>query len=305
MIDVDTILSVFDSKGTLLKWLKNLDETIQNAELDYIDVNQSGNSFSFIFVYKNGNFVESPVVTLSGGGDSDIFVAVYNQTSLVDIGAALALNKLVLCFYNNRLYTYASTETIVSPPAVTVHFVSVEDKTVYMINVTDLGTWSTTSFELQSKLVSGTSIKTVNGTSLLGSGNISTKELPSITGHANKYLKVNSSGTGVEWGSVSGGGGTQLYLHTLSNSSETYYFISTSNTTISYDDVYQGYDVKGYLISVIYADDDVGARRNCLTFDAGMHSPSECYIDRVVFFNGTTWDTKTMSTSLTDTVTAL
>ena len=36
-------------------------------------------------------------------------------------------------------------------------------------------------------------------------------ELPSITGNADKVLKVNSGATGVEWGSVSGG--TQLYKH--------------------------------------------------------------------------------------------
>lgn len=40
------------------------------------------------------------------------------------------------------------------------------------------------------------------------------EELPSITGNANKYLKVNSGATDVEWGEVSGG--TKLYLHEVS-----------------------------------------------------------------------------------------
>lgn len=43
----------------------------------------------------------------------------------------------------------------------------------------------------QDALVSGTNIKTVNGTSLLGSGNISTAELPSVTSSDNgKVLRV-------------------------------------------------------------------------------------------------------------------
>lgn len=47
--------------------------------------------------------------------------------------------------------------------------------------------------EVQPTLVSGTNIKTVNGTSILGSGNISTVELPTVTASDNgKILQVVS-----------------------------------------------------------------------------------------------------------------
>lgn len=47
--------------------------------------------------------------------------------------------------------------------------------------------------EYQASLVSGTNIKTVNGTSLLGSGDISTAELPSVSASDNgKVLRVVS-----------------------------------------------------------------------------------------------------------------
>lgn len=50
---------------------------------------------------------------------------------------------------------------------------------------------SHTHSEYQVKLVSGTSIRTVNGTSLLGSGDIDTSELPAVTSSDNgKVLQV-------------------------------------------------------------------------------------------------------------------
>jgi hypothetical protein len=53
---------------------------------------------------------------------------------------------------------------------------------------------------VQPPLVSGTNIKTINNTSILGSGDIDTKELPASLGTAGQVLKVNSGATGVEWG---------------------------------------------------------------------------------------------------------
>ena len=49
----------------------------------------------------------------------------------------------------------------------------------------------------QTKLVSGTNIKTINNQSLLGSGNINTQELPSQTGNNGKILSTD--GTDASW----------------------------------------------------------------------------------------------------------
>ena len=52
----------------------------------------------------------------------------------------------------------------------------------------------------QANLVSGTNIKTINNTSLLGSGNITVDSLPSQTGQSGKFLTTN--GTSASWGSA-------------------------------------------------------------------------------------------------------
>lgn len=54
--------------------------------------------------------------------------------------------------------------------------------------------------EKQDKLVSGTNIKTINNTSLLGSGNISIDGLPSQTSQSGKFLTTN--GTDASWASL-------------------------------------------------------------------------------------------------------
>ena len=53
----------------------------------------------------------------------------------------------------------------------------------------------------QDILVSGTNIKTINNTSILGSGNISTSELPSQSGNNGKFLTTN--GSSASWATVS------------------------------------------------------------------------------------------------------
>lgn len=76
--------------------------------------------------------------------------------------------------------------------------------------VVDLGTVITAHQSLsgkQDKLVSGTNIKTINGNSLLGSGNLAVSGLPTVTSSDNdKVLKVVNGA----WAVAEGGGGSSL-----------------------------------------------------------------------------------------------
>ena len=66
-----------------------------------------------------------------------------------------------------------------------------------VVTAAEKTTWS----GKQDQLVSGTNIKTINGTSILGSGNISTSELPSQSGNSGKFLTTN--GTTASWETIS------------------------------------------------------------------------------------------------------
>lgn len=95
--------------------------------------------------------------------------------------------------------------------------------------VVDLGTVITAHQSLsgkQDKLVSGTNIKSINGVSLLGSGDLAVSGLPTVTSSDNdKVLKVVNGA----WAAAEGGGGSSLtytdailHVNTLLGSSVTF-----------------------------------------------------------------------------------
>jgi hypothetical protein len=78
----------------------------------------------------------------------------------------------------------------------------------------------------QDTLVSGTNIKTVNGNSLLGSGNVDINGLPSQTGQSGKYLTTD--GTNASWANVN-----SLPSQTGQNGK----FLTTDGTDASWEEV--------------------------------------------------------------------
>lgn len=68
MILKETILSAFTERGTLLKWLKKVEAALNNAVLTDVSVEQvSATQVKLKFTFENGDFVESPVLTLPRG----------------------------------------------------------------------------------------------------------------------------------------------------------------------------------------------------------------------------------------------
>lgn len=64
----DTIISAFNYDGTLLKWLKKVEDALQNASASEFRVNKKGNAtISFSIVFANGNTLESGDIVLQQG----------------------------------------------------------------------------------------------------------------------------------------------------------------------------------------------------------------------------------------------
>ena len=68
MINLRTLLSTFDEKGTLLKWLKKVEAALANASLETVQVVVvDATHIKMKFVFADGTFVESPSITLPQG----------------------------------------------------------------------------------------------------------------------------------------------------------------------------------------------------------------------------------------------
>lgn len=64
MININTIISSFDKEGTLLKWLKKVEDALKNASLKTIEtVTIDDTSFKLKFVFADDTFLLSPAIT--------------------------------------------------------------------------------------------------------------------------------------------------------------------------------------------------------------------------------------------------
>ena len=68
MISWQSIMSVFNTKGTLLKWLKTLDQSLQNGVLQSVSVNSvSTGVITLTFNFADGSKVTTPQIDLPEG----------------------------------------------------------------------------------------------------------------------------------------------------------------------------------------------------------------------------------------------
>lgn len=141
-------------------------------------------------VYLEGAlFPDVPAVMLPDGN-----ATFHRFTDVTDTTATAADVTAGTYFYNAAGVRTAGTATVPEPSSTTPA----------MDGTAAVGTATTyaradhvhpTDTSRQATLVSGTNIKTINGTSLLGSGNISTAELPTVTTSDNGKVLMVVSGT--------------------------------------------------------------------------------------------------------------
>lgn len=142
---------------------------------------------------------------------------------------------------------------------------------------------SHTHSEYQVKLVSGTSIKTVNGASLLGSGNIDTSELPTVTSSDDGKVLQVSNGAWAAASAPSGGGASVMTLYL--NSSKNVLYVDAALTTTLIE--YYGWDTQvaadaiqaADIIKIKYSSDGVDK-----TFFASLFYLEPVEEERKLFF---------------------
>lgn len=68
MININTILSTFDERGTLLKWLKTTNDTLKNASLKSVEaVQPTATTLQLKFIFADDSSLLSPPITLPKG----------------------------------------------------------------------------------------------------------------------------------------------------------------------------------------------------------------------------------------------
>ena len=87
MINYETILSAFDDKETLLKWLQKVEKALTDSTLTSVDcVNVDDGHIKFTFNFADGSTIDTPEVYVKPGVDGIGF----NTLSEVDIPASIA-----------------------------------------------------------------------------------------------------------------------------------------------------------------------------------------------------------------------
>lgn len=294
MINYDSILSIFNDKGTLLKYLKKVENALKTSVLTKCEVLRGeDNYFAFKFNFADDTSITTEYVKIDADlqatnlqnyiNGSDTIVVDLNelQTALVvkldeEYKKTLAsqtdvenlskrvdnhytlINKLeeniaakqskitnsvdIVVKEDNKLYisdavTKVTTDLKAQADTNTTNITTLTsdndtNKTNIATNTSDITSLKSSK---QDTLTSGTNIKTINGESVLGSGDLT----------------------------ISGGGGTKLYQHIFTPEDDrfTISIISTKNKYTSLTDIYNDYEIINAYIS--FLDGRTGSLQVC------------------------------------------
>lgn len=203
MISWQSIMSVFNTKGTLLKWLKTLDQSLQDGVLQSVTVNSvSEGVITLSFNFADGSVITTPQIDIPQGAQGPEGpqgvpgVNGTNGESFNPMGEWGTDNEYHPFDYVTYMgSSYLCTETIIdgtdAPPIDTAHWQLVAEKG----DPGDPGT--------------GPNIPTPT-----------TADNGKVLGVSNGAYALQEAG--------GGGGGINLYSHQLAINGSDYYYISTS-----------------------------------------------------------------------------
>lgn len=164
--------------------------------------------------------------SLLGSGNVDIesiYWVKFGTTTFSDIYNAMVAKKLPVIYETSGAYYYPYSIPTSSPTALYFFNVSYYNSGVRitLIYIDTTNTWNTYHInDLQEKLISGTNIKTINNTSLLGSGDIT------ISGGSDLYICTYGTTTSTEISQAVNDG----KLPYCKRNNRNYYYQATTST---------------------------------------------------------------------------
>ena len=124
MINYDSIISVFNEKGTLLKWLKKVEKALKESVLTNVEVLQGqGNSFAFKFTFQDNTSITTDYVTISPDITATLLHNYIEGSNTIVVDLNELQNKLIVKLdeeYKNTLATkseLASKQDIITDSA--------------------------------------------------------------------------------------------------------------------------------------------------------------------------------------------
>lgn len=140
MININTILSVFDERGTLLKWLKDVEKTINNDSLKVIElIETDAYNFKLKFVFGDDSVIYTPLITIPKTTATSLLNLMEgNDTIIIDLDEAT--NKVELHIDNNLLNKINSSLQLPSVAPTELMAVCVDTNNTQTLKaVSDLG----------------------------------------------------------------------------------------------------------------------------------------------------------------------
>lgn len=226
MINIETLLSSFDERGTLLKWLKAVEKALNEATLTSVDViTISTQQIQLQFNFEDGTHLTTPTITLPKGDKGDTGeTGATGQTGATGVGVenvtVNASNHLIVTLTDETeidageinvtsgvvidTSMSASSENPVQNKVIYTALAGKQDviDATHKLSADNVDDTSTTN-----KFVTASEKSTWNGKqNALTTSSVS-------DGTINKSIGFDSQGNIVKGSAGGGGGGSQLYKH--------------------------------------------------------------------------------------------
>lgn len=249
MLNYETLLSSYDDRLTLMQWLKKVEDALKNASLNNVELTQvSDEKIILKFVFADGSFIASPELTLPRGPQGEQGPKGEDGTDGKDgtsvriLASASACTQLGDGYIDGNGHLQVLTE--LSPRTFTdaglIRGPQGEQGPQGVQGVQgEQGPQGLQGPQGEQGPAGANGTNGTNGTDGVSVTNVAVTQ-------TNHLIVTLSSGSTIDAGeiSVSGGSGTQLYLHTIiltiDLSEVRGYIITNSSTPFEYlDDIFE------------------------------------------------------------------